>query len=74
MVPLVGSSAGAAAQLGWAIEGKLLVGQRSLADEMLRGVAAGRQIVLRTSPVGLSADSWVRPAARTSAGYTAATT
>jgi hypothetical protein len=30
--------------------GRLLIGQLALADEVLRGVAAGRQIVLRTVP------------------------
>jgi hypothetical protein len=67
----VQSWAGVAAQQGWAMEGKLLVGQRSSPTRGM-GVAAGRQIVMRTNPLGLSADYWVRPAARTSAGQTAA--
>jgi hypothetical protein len=40
-VPLVGSSAGVAAQLGWAMEGKLLVGQRSLPDEIVEKGGGG---------------------------------
>src|SRR5215472_3195715 len=50
----LGSSAGVAAQLGWAMGGKLLVGQRSLVDEIVERVAAGRQIVIRTSPWAVS--------------------
>jgi hypothetical protein len=46
-------------------EGKLLVGQHAVADEIVKSmVAAGRPIVLRTT-VLVSADYWVRPAART---------
>jgi hypothetical protein len=73
LVLLFGSSAGVAAQLGWAMEGKLLVGQRSVGDEMGERGGGGSTDSSTDGPVGLSADSWVIPAARTGAGYTTAT-
>jgi hypothetical protein len=47
--------------------GKLLVGQHGFPVDEEGGLAAGRRIVLRTTPAnwGVSADSGVRPAART---------
>ena len=45
--------------------GKLLVGQRALADEIgVDGVAAGRQFVLRTTPVVWSVSRFLGQAGR----------
>ena len=55
---------GFAAGHRWAMGGKLLVGQQGSRSTKIVGLAAGRRIVLRTTPgpSGVSAESRVRPA------------